>query len=76
MIALYGEIGKADAAPTVAQVDAANKSQGSLSTMLAAWNQLKQHDLPGLNQQLKGAGLPELQLDLPPQQQEGGEDEG
>ncbi len=75
VIALYGEIGKADAAPTVAQVDAANKTQSELSSMLAAWNQLKEHDLPSVNQQLKGAGLPELRLDLPPQQQEGGEDE-
>jgi RNA 3'-terminal phosphate cyclase len=75
VIALYGEVGQADAAPTIAEVDAANKSQGALSSILASWNQLKQRDLPALNQQLKGAGFPELQLNLPPQQQGGGEDE-
>ena len=31
--------------------------------------------MPALNQKLRGAGLPELRLDLPPQQQAGGEDE-
>jgi photosystem II stability/assembly factor-like uncharacterized protein len=73
--ALYGEVGQADAAPTIAQVNAANKTLSELSSMLASWNQLKERDLPSVNQQLKGAGLPELRLDLPPQQQEGGEDE-
>jgi len=75
LIALYGEIGKGDAVPTSAQVDAANKNEAALSSMLTTWKQLKTHDIPGLNQQLKGAGLPELRLDLAPQQQEGGEDE-
>src|SRR5581483_11535159 len=75
VVALYGEVGQADAAPTIAQVTAANKTLSELSSMLAAWNQLKEQDLPSVNQQLKGAGLPELRLDLPPQQQEGGEDE-
>lgn len=75
LIALYGEIGKGDAAPTSAQVDAADKNEAALSSMLTTWNQLETHDIPGLNQRLKGAGLPELRLDLAPQQQEGGEDE-
>jgi uncharacterized phage infection (PIP) family protein YhgE len=75
LIALYGDIGKADAAPTPAQVEAANKSEAALNTMLARWNQLKTRDIPALNRELKAAGLPELRLDLPPQQQEGGEDE-
>ena len=75
LITLYGEIGKADAAPTVAQVEAVNKNEAALSTMRIRWNQLKSHDVSALNHELKGAGLPELRLDLPPQQQEGGEDE-
>jgi hypothetical protein len=75
LMTLYGEIGKADAAPTVAQVDAVNKNEAALSTMRIRWNQLKSHDISALNHELKGAGLPELRLDLPPQQQEGGEDE-
>jgi photosystem II stability/assembly factor-like uncharacterized protein len=73
--ALYAEIGKADTSPTVAQVDAINKNEATFGTMLTRWNQLKSHDIPALNHELKGAGLTELRLDLPPQQQEGGEDE-
>ncbi len=74
-ITLYGEVGRADAAPTVAQVEAANKSEAELSKMLAEWNQLKRQEIPAVNHEVKGAGLSELRLDLPPQQQEGGEDE-
>jgi hypothetical protein len=75
LIALYGDIGKADAAPTAAQVEAVNKNEAALNTMLTRWNQLKTRDIPALNRELKAAGLTELRLDLPPQQQEGGEDE-
>jgi hypothetical protein len=74
-ITLYGEVGRADAAPTVAQVEAANKIEAELSKMLAEWNQLKRQEIPAVNHEVKGAGLSELRLDLPPQQQEGGEDE-
>jgi hypothetical protein len=75
LMTLYGEIGKADAAPTVVQVDAVNKNEAALDTIRIRWNQLKSHDISALNHDLKNAGLPELRLDLPPQQQEGGEDE-
>jgi hypothetical protein len=75
LITLYGEIDRADAAPTLAQVDAVNKNEAAFGTMLTRWNQLKSHDIPALNHELKGAGLTELRLDLPPQQQEGGENE-
>jgi len=75
IIALYAEIGRADAAPTLAQVDAVNKNQASFDSLLTRWNQLKSHDIPAANHDLKGAGLPDLRLDLAPQQQEGGEDE-
>ena len=72
---LYADIGKADAAPTVAQVDAFNKNEAAFDTLRTRWNQLKSHDIPAANHDLKGAGLPDLRLDLAPQQQEGGEDE-
>jgi hypothetical protein len=75
LITLYAEIDRADAAPTLAQVDAVNKNKAAFDGMLNRWNQLKSHDIPALNHDLKGAGLTELRLDLPPQQQEGGEDE-
>jgi hypothetical protein len=75
LITLYTEIGQADGAPTVAQVDAVNKNEAAFDTLQARWNQLKSHDISELNHELKAAGLSELRLDLPPQQQEGGEDE-
>ena len=75
VITLYGEVGRADAAPTVAQVEAANRSEAELSKMLAEWNQLKRQEIPAVNHEVKGAGLSELRLDLPPQQQEGGDEE-
>jgi len=74
LTALYGAIGNADAAPTVAQVGASEKAQSTLTTLLSRWKQLK-IQLPALNSQLRQAALPELQLDLPPQEQGGGEDE-
>ena len=73
--ALYGQIGQADAAPTLAQSEAATKSESQLSTLLEQWKELKNRDIPALNRQLTAAGLPQLRLDLAPQQQEGGEDE-
>src|SRR6185312_5614503 len=75
IITLYGEIGRADTAPTLSQVDAFNKNEAAFDTLLGRWNQLKSHDIAELNHELKAAGLSELRLDLPPQQQEGGEDE-
>jgi hypothetical protein len=73
--ALYGQVGQADAAPTAAQIDGANKSEGDLSKMLDTWKQLKGQEIPAVNRELAAAGLPPLRLDLAPQQQEGGEDE-
>ncbi len=72
---LYKQVGQADAAPTQAQVEASNKSEAALTYLLSRWSELKSKEITALNQQLKSAGLPQLKLDLPPQQQEGGEDE-
>jgi hypothetical protein len=75
LIALYKEVEKADAAPTFAAVEAFTKTEGDLATTLKRWERLKATDIPALNRQLRMAGLPELRLDLPPQQEAGGEDE-
>ncbi|PYV49594.1 MAG: glycoside hydrolase [Acidobacteria bacterium] len=75
LVELYKQVEHADAAPTQAQVEASTKSEAELGAMLTHWNQLKSSDIPSLNQQLKSAGLPPLRFDLPPQQQEGGQDE-
>jgi hypothetical protein len=74
IIALYKEVEKADAAPTVAQVAAFTKTERELEDALKRWAQVKTNEISALNRQLGAAGLPELRLDLPPQQQAGGGD--
>ena len=59
---LYGEVGKADAAPTAAQVSATDAVERDLSIALKQWNDIKNSDLPALNRRLHGAGLPEVKL--------------
>ena len=61
---LYGSVGQADAAPTAAQKSVAANIERDLSAVLKRWEDVKQSDLPALNRQLKGANLPEIQLDL------------
>jgi hypothetical protein len=73
LIALYKAIGGADAAPTVAQVDASNKAESDLSGFLDRWSKARSQ-ISAVNAQLASAGLPTLKLDLPPQEQSGGED--
>jgi len=75
MIALYKEVEKADAAPTGAQADAFAKTANDLTTAMKRWENVKTNELPALNHQLQTHGLPELRLDLPPQQQAGGENQ-
>jgi photosystem II stability/assembly factor-like uncharacterized protein len=74
---LYEVAGLADAAPTTQTDAAADKIQQSLSAALARWNEVKSGVDP-LNQQLKSAGLPTIDLKRPaPAQPEddGGGDE-
>jgi len=66
---------KADTAPTVAQMEAFTKAKNELSEVVKSWDEMKEKEIPALNQQLHGAGLPELRLDLAPPQKAGGEDE-
>jgi hypothetical protein len=73
--ALYKEVEKADAPPTTAQVEAFTRAESGLAAAIKRWHEVKGSELPTLNQQLRVAGLPELRLDLPPEQQAGGEDE-
>jgi hypothetical protein len=61
---LYGSGESADAAPTQAQAEAANKLERDLSSVMKRWEQLKNSDLPALNRQLHGTSLPEVSLDL------------
>jgi hypothetical protein len=72
---LYKEVAKADAAPTTAQVNAAMHVEAELGEALKIWDQIKMKDLPALNLQLPVAGLPQIRLDLAPEEQETGENE-
>ena len=60
--ALYGELDRADAAPTAAQLAAMDATEKDFSAVLKQWTDLKSTDLPALNRQLKSANVPELQL--------------
>ena len=64
--ALYGEIDRADAAPTEAQIAAIDTAERDFSATLKLWKDFQARDLPALNRQLKSAGVAELQLATPP----------
>ena len=70
---LYTDVDRADAAPTVAQVEATKAAEHDTATVWKQWDQIKSTDLPALNKTLRDAGLPEVRLELQPQ---GGADQG
>jgi len=74
-INLYKESEKADDAPTAAQVNAEKQLGNDLMTVLKEWNGLKTKDLTDLNRQLATEGIPQIRLDLPPREEETGENE-
>jgi len=55
----------ADAAPTTQQVTMFEELEQALEEQLSAWEQLKAKDIPALNEQLKKAGLPLIDLQKP-----------
>lgn len=74
-IDLYKDVEKSDAAPTVAQQNASAIVARQLSRTIGEWESFKEKELSGFNQQLHSSGQPEIRLDLPPRQQEAGENE-
>jgi len=62
---LFNEIQRADAAPTAAVKAAVVDVQTKIGPLMEAWRKLLDSDLPALNQQLKQAGLPEVNPELP-----------
>jgi hypothetical protein len=52
----------ADAAPTTQQVAMFAELEKALAEQLSAWSQLKSKDVPELNEELKKAGLPAIDL--------------
>jgi photosystem II stability/assembly factor-like uncharacterized protein len=71
---LYGEVDRADAAPTASQMAAAAEIERESAEALRRWNLIKTSDLPSLNQQLGGAGLPQIRIQPQPQPEEESED--
>ena len=61
----------ADAAPTVALVNAASKAESELAPIQKAWEQIRS-EITTVNQQLKRASIPELRLET----EEGTEESG
>ena len=72
---LYEQIGLADARPTTAQTAASTKIAGDAADVMRRWMELKNRDLPSLNQTLKGAGLAEVRAQAKSQHQQDGGDE-
>jgi hypothetical protein len=60
--AVLSALDTADAAPTTQQVAMAGELDTALEERLSAWAQLKSKDIPALNEQLKKAGLPLIDL--------------
>ncbi|MFI5094319.1 MAG: WD40/YVTN/BNR-like repeat-containing protein [Candidatus Acidiferrales bacterium] len=60
---LYGEVGRADATPTAAQMNAAAEAEKIFVAVSEQWKDLMAVDLPALNRQLHEANLPEIHLE-------------
>ena len=60
---LYGEVGRADATPTAAQMNAAAEAEKIFVAVSKQWKDLMAVDLPALNRQLHEANLPEIHLE-------------
>jgi len=63
--ALVSALDTADAAPTTQQTATFVELEKALEEQLSAWGQLKSKDIPELNEQLKKAGFPSLDLQKP-----------
>jgi len=61
---LFNEIEGSDAAPTAVVRATVADLDTKIGQVMDAWRQLLDSDLPGLNQQLKQAGLPEIKTEI------------
>jgi len=73
---LYGDVDKADATPTAAQVEASAKVERAALPLVEQWEKMKATELPTLNGLLHGSGMPEIAPNSPPESpgDEGDED--
>jgi photosystem II stability/assembly factor-like uncharacterized protein len=60
--ALYGLVDSADVAPTAAQAAQLTRLDAIYTKLMAQWTEIKTKDVPALNEQLKKAGLPTLEI--------------
>jgi hypothetical protein len=60
---LYGQIWQVDAEPTASQSEALAAVERDAADAMKRWNVLKTTDLPALNRELRGAKLPEVQIE-------------
>jgi photosystem II stability/assembly factor-like uncharacterized protein len=65
--ALYEQVGMADAAPTAAQLKAADHAGVESAEALERWEKSRTTSVPALNRKLEGAHLPVLNLEQKPQ---------
>ncbi len=72
---LYGAVWQADAAPTMAQSEAATSVEHDAKQVMQRWEGLKISDLPTLNRALHDANLPEVNLEPHPHAEDSGMDE-
>ena len=72
---LYGDVDKADAAPTLAQIEATASAERDAVQVARRWEEIKSSDLQALNALLRGANLPEIRLEASPQAEEDPGDE-
>jgi photosystem II stability/assembly factor-like uncharacterized protein len=73
--ALYGEVGRADAAPTTAQQQAGQHIAAESKEALEKWERIKSTSLPALNRKLSAAGLEPINLERQPDNMPEGGDE-
>ncbi|MFY9753583.1 MAG: hypothetical protein WAJ92_13140 [Candidatus Acidiferrales bacterium] len=74
---LLGMVDSADAAPTAALQEAADRAQKSLGASLRDWDIVKRSEIPAINQRLREAQLPALDArrEIAPADEEMGADE-
>ena len=72
---LYGQVWQADAEPTSVQSEASGNAGHEATEVMKRWDVLKNSDLPALNQALRDAKLPEVQIELDPHEEDSGMDE-
>ncbi len=63
---LYGELQQADALPTAAQLAACAHLETEAKEVLPGWEEFEQRQIPALDQKLRGAHLPPIDLNRQP----------